>query len=73
MVEDKEGIHVYLFFVRDELQQTYVGHNTACMMLSVYVQLLQAGRTEQTVRQMHAKQLCVETWAVADSHCHELR
>lgn len=49
MVEDKEGIHVYLFFVRDELQQTYVGHNTACMMLSVYVQLLQAGRTEQTV------------------------
>lgn len=49
LVEDKEGIHVCLFLVRDELQQRHTIHNTAYMMLSVYVQLLQAGRTEQVV------------------------
>jgi len=46
--------------VRDELQQKRIVHNTACMMLGVYVQILHAGRTKQTVWQMHAMQPYVE-------------
>ncbi len=44
LVEDKEGIHVRLLLVRDELQQNWMVCITTCVMLSMYVQFLHAGR-----------------------------